>query len=125
MFRGIAQEYGGHFYFVFRVLIGLLLLLHGVQKLFGVFGGQTAPMFTFFWVAGLIELVVGTLITVGLLTRIAALLGALEMVYAYTTVHLPQGFVPLLNQGEPAVLFFAAFLVLMAHGYRKWGMDNF
>jgi len=95
-----------------------------VQKLFGVFGGTVAPMGSLFWFAGVIELIVGTLVMVGLLTRLAALVGALEMAVAYIMVHVPQGLIPLLNQGEPALLFFAAFLVMVAHGYRKWGLDG-
>jgi uncharacterized membrane protein YphA (DoxX/SURF4 family) len=34
-----------YFYFAFRVLIGFLFFQHGAQKLFGLFGGKSVPLF--------------------------------------------------------------------------------
>ena len=124
MARRFVEDYAQHFYIVFRVLIGLLFLAHGLQK-FGIFGGNAVAFGTLFWFAGVIELIVGTLVTVGLITRIAALLGAVEMVVAYFLVHLSKGLNPLTNNGEPAVLYFAAFLILIAYGYQRWGLDSY
>lgn len=115
------HEHGDYFYFVFRVLIGLLFFLHGVQK---VFSPQPFPAFSLFWFAMIIELIVGVAIIVGGFTRIVALIGAIEMVVAYAYMHLPKGWNPLSNQGELAVLFFAAFLVLMTYGSKKWGITE-
>ncbi|MEK6839443.1 MAG: DoxX family protein [Nanoarchaeota archaeon] len=118
------NEHGGYFYFIFRVIVGLLFLLHGAQK-FGVFGGDVVAFGTLFWFAGAIELIVGTLVVVGLLTRWAALVGAVEMLVAYFMKHASQGWNPLTNQGEPALLFLATFLVLMIYGYERWGLDSY
>ncbi len=115
------KDYSDYFYFVFRVLAGLLFLLHGVQK---VFGAQPAETFSLFWFAGVIELVVGVMVIIGLWTSWAALLGAAEMVVAYIMVHIPKGLNPLSNQGELAILYFAAFLILMTHGTKKWGLTE-
>ena len=109
-------------YVVFRVLVGLLFFQHGAQKLLGWFDGAAAAFPSLFWWAGIIELLGGLAIALGLFTQWVALLAAGEMGVAYVLFHLPQGVVPILNQGEPALLFFAAFLVLATQGTGKWGL---
>lgn len=116
------KKNSGNLYFVFRVLVGLLFLHHGMQKLFGAFGGSPVELISLIGLAGGIEFFGGILITLGLFTQTVALFGSLEMLTAYFMVHIPQGFIPILNSGEPALLFFAAFLVLMAHGSGKWAL---
>ncbi|MEK6949583.1 MAG: DoxX family protein, partial [Nanoarchaeota archaeon] len=116
-------------YFVFRVFIGLLFLQHGLQKLFGAFGGvtgngQPVELFSLFGAAGLIEFVAGIAIAVGLFTRLAAFISAIEMLVAYFMVHIPNGLIPLVNQGELALLYFAAFLALKAYGAGKWSLEK-
>lgn len=111
----LIVKYRGYLYFIFRVLVGLLFFMHGIQK----FSGSINIM-SLMGLAGTIEVLVGALIVIGLITRIAALLGALEMLVAYFMVHFPSGLNPLTNQGEPALLFFAAFLVLIGYGSVKW-----
>ncbi len=37
------ETYKEQLYVVFRVVIGLLFLQHGLQKLFGMFGGAAVP----------------------------------------------------------------------------------
>ena len=118
------QEY---LYFVFRVVVGLLFLQHGGQKLFGWFGGlggNPAELISLMGLAGVIEFFGGLAIVLGLFTRLTAAIAAIEMVIAYFVVHLPQGQIPLLNQGEPALLFFASFLVLLAYGPGKWSLGK-
>jgi putative oxidoreductase len=118
------EKYDGQFYFVFRVLVGLLFAQHGLQKLFGLLGGNQAAAFSLMWFAGVIELFGGVLIAVGLLTRIVALIGGVEMLVAFFKAHAPQGLIPIMNKGEPALLFFAAFLVIIAQGAKKWSLDS-
>ena len=115
----LIVKYRGYLYFIFRVLVGLLFFTHGIQK-FGMLGGSSVNLISLMGLAGTIEVIVGALIAIGLLTRIVALLGALEMLVAYFMVHLPAGLNPLANQGEPALLYFAAFLVLIGYGSVKW-----
>lgn len=117
-------NYKDYSYFVFRVLVGLLFLQHGAQKLFGAFGGTKVQLLTFFGLAGTIEFFGGLLIAVGLLTRIAALFGIADMIGAWFIVHVSQGWIPILNKGELPLLFLACFLVLAAYGSRKWSLDN-
>lgn len=113
---------------LFRIVFGLLYLVHGAQKLFawpvgmptdsGEFTGPPVPVGTWpYWWAGVIEVVVGLLIVLGLFTRIAAFIGSGEMAFAYFTQHLPQSFFPIENSGELAVLYcFGFFLLVFAGG---------
>ena len=122
----------GNLYFAFRLLIGIFFLSHGAQKLFGVFGGVdgnggAVNLFSMFGLAGLIEFIGGLFIFLGLFTSIVALIAALEMFTAYFIVHVPSGgILPLMQQinGEPAILFFSAFLVLIAFGAGKWSLER-
>jgi putative oxidoreductase len=121
------RKNGDTFYFVFRLLVGLLFMQHGLQKLFGAFGGVnggTVQIFSLMGLAGIVELFGGALIAVGLFTRIAAFVSAAEIIVAYFKAHAPKDLIPLANGGELALLYFAAFLAVLAFGSRKWGLDN-
>ncbi|MEM3154238.1 MAG: DoxX family protein [Candidatus Woesearchaeota archaeon] len=118
------ERYGDSFYAVFRIFVGLLFMQHGLQKLFGLIGGNAASAFSLMWFAGLIEFAGGLLIAVGLFTRIVSFIAGVEMLVAYFKAHFPQGWVPIMNRGELALLFFAAFLVLMSQGAKKWSFDS-
>ena len=99
------SKYQDCFYFIFRILIGVLFLQHGLQKLFGLFGNTPVTLFSLFGLAGVIEFLGGLLIFLGLFTKIAALISGIEMIVAYFYVHFPQGLVPITNKGELALLF--------------------
>jgi putative oxidoreductase len=47
-----------------RIILGLLFVCHGGQKLFGWFGGQPVPLASLFGLAAIIEIVLGLLITI-------------------------------------------------------------
>ena len=116
-----------NFYFVFRILVGILFLQHGAQKLFGAFGGingSSVQIFSLFGLAGIIEFFGGLFIILGLFTRVVALVAGIELLVAFFKAHVPQGIIPIVNQGELALLYVATFLVLMAWGAGKWGLDN-
>ena len=71
-FIGMYEPYA---YAILRIVAGLLFLCHGLQKVFGMFGGingAAAPLSSLLGIAGLIELVCGPLIVVGLFTSYAA-----------------------------------------------------
>jgi putative oxidoreductase len=109
---------------VFRVIFGLLYAVHGASKLFAWPVGPKVPVGTWpFWWAGLIELVLGLLITVGLATRIAAFVASGEMAVAYFWQHFPKSFWPIENGGEPAVLFCFGFLLLAGLGAGTFSVD--
>jgi putative oxidoreductase len=93
--------FGPYAYAFLRIIAGLLFVSHGGQKLFGWFGGQPVPLGSLFGVAGIIEIVLGLLITIGLFTSYAAFIASGEMAVAYFIGHFPKSFWPLENQGEP------------------------
>ncbi|HEY7169542.1 MAG TPA: DoxX family protein [Vicinamibacterales bacterium] len=106
-----------------RIVFGLLFLMHGMQKLFGVLGGTAAGPTTMLGVAGIIETIGGPLIMIGLLTRATAFICAGEMAAAYFLVHQPRAAWPIQNAGEPAVLFCFAFLYFAVRGGGTWSLD--
>ena len=58
-----------------RIGVGLLFFCHGLQKVFGLFGGVNgvpAPLLSLLGIAGLIELITGALIAIGWSTVMAA-----------------------------------------------------
>ncbi len=115
------SKYGDYQYFLFRILVGGMFLMHGYGKLWG---SKAAELASLMGVAGVVELLVGLAVLVGFWTRLAALGGAITMLVAYFKVHAGQGLNPLANGGELAVLYFAAFLVLMIYGNQKWSLEQ-
>ena len=114
---------------VFRIGIGLLFMQHGAQKLFGWLGGMggsgaSAEAFTQMWLAGVLEFFGGGLIVLGLLTVPVAVLLVIEMVWAYVQAHAPQGFWPIHNGGEMALMYALSFLLLAAAGPGAASVDG-
>lgn len=116
-----------HVLSLFRAVFGLLLLMHGTQKLFGwpvALPTGTVPVGTWpFWYAGIIEVTVGLLLVTGLFTRAAAFLGSGTMAFAYFTQHQPAGFWPIENGGELAVLNCFGFFLLVFTGGGAIALD--
>ena len=101
---------------VFRIGVAILFAMHGLQKLFGLFGGRTVAIGSLMGVAGVLELVGGILLLLGLWTRTVATILALEMVTAFIMAHAPKGGVPLQNGGEVPLLYALAFVFLAGNG---------
>jgi putative oxidoreductase len=121
--------YSSYIYAVMRIVVGLLYACHGAQKLFGVLGGvdrrgASAPLFSLFGLAGIIELVGGLLIVVGLMTGYAAFVASGELATAYFIAHVPRGFWPIQNTGELAVLYCFVFLYIASRGAGAWSIDR-
>jgi putative oxidoreductase len=111
---------------ILRIIIGFLFLQHGAAKLFGLphiamFDGlQLASLLG---LAGILELVGGVLILIGLYTRQAAFILSGEMAFAYFMAHAPHGFLPILNQGELAVVYCFVFLYFAVAGAGAYSID--
>ncbi len=112
---------------VLRIVTALLFMQHGAQKLFGFLAAQpsvTAPLFSMMGFAGVLELFGGLLLLLGLFTRPVALILSGQMAVAYFMAHAPQGFFPLQNKGELAVMYCFVFLYLAVAGAGAWSVDN-
>ncbi len=117
-------KYASYFYAILRIVAGLMFAMHGSQKLLGFPGGKDpAPLMSMIGVAGIIELVGGLLIAVGLFASLAAFIASGLMAVAYFMAHASQGALPILNQGELAVLYCFLFLYIAARGAGVWSID--
>ena len=117
------ERYSESLYAVMRVVVGLLFACHGAQKLFGVLGGQSQLANPKLFAAGIIELVGGGLVALGLWAGYAAFLASGEMAVAYFTTHAPGGFWPIVNKGEPAVLYCFVLLYIASRGSGRLSVD--
>ena len=111
-----------------RIVTGYLLIPHGTAKLFGaphqeMFDGL--QLFSLMGLAGVLEVFGGALFLIGLFTRPVAFVLCGFMAVAYFMAHASQGNVllPMLNQGEYAVLFCFVFLYFVFSGAGAWSVD--
>ena len=114
---------------ILRIIAGLLFLSAGLQKWFGFPVANPSyaniTLVSMFGIAGLIEIIGGTLVTVGLLTRAAAFImsGEMAVAYWYFANRPAKGFMPIQNGGTLEVLFCFVFLYLVFAGAGAWSVD--
>lgn len=111
-----------------RMMLGLLLLEHGLAKVAGFPLQPTHQPFVL-WslnpgLQGLLELVGGLFLALGLFTRPVAFILCGDMAVAYFLRHAPKGFFPLLNGGELAVVYCFVFLYFWLAGGGAWSLDR-
>lgn len=103
-----------------RIVAGTMFALHGMQKLLGVLGGAVKEPGTQLWFGAVIELVAGFCIALGAATPWMAFLASGTMAVAYVQFHwkfdLGQGFFPVVNKGELALLYCFLFLYVACRG---------
>jgi putative oxidoreductase len=116
---------------ILRIIVGLLFLEHGTQKIFHFPPPPNARPYVLFTLvpglAGIMELVGGILIVLGLFTRPVAFLLSGEMAFAYFISHAPRGFYPISmggNGGELAILYCFIFLYFVFVGAGVWSLDE-
>ena len=116
---------------ILRIIVGLLFLEHGTQKIFDFPPRPNARPFELFTLvpglAGIMGLVGGILIVLGLFTRPVAFLLSGEMAFAYFMSHAPRGFYPISmggNGGELAILYCFTFLYFVFVGAGVWSLDE-
>jgi len=118
------SKYETQIYAILRIVAGFLFLWHGSQKLFGYPpAGGPIPLYLII-IAGAIEFFGGLFVMTGFLTRWAAFIASGEMAYAYWTVHGTVAVLPIVNQGELAVLYCFVFLFISAKGSGVFSIDN-
>lgn len=118
--------YAPQAYVAMRLVVGLLFFCHGLQKVFGLYGGVNgapAPLLSLLGIAGLIELITGALIVIGFSTIMAAFIASGQMAVAYFIGHFPTGFWPIRNDGEQSVLYCFVFLYIATRGAGRLSID--
>ncbi|MCB1978523.1 MAG: DoxX family protein [Burkholderiaceae bacterium] len=113
---------------VLRIVTAFLFIPHGTAKLFGM--PHQAMFDGLQWMslpglAGILEVAGGALLLIGLFTRPVAFVLSGFMATAYFMAHASQGnpLLPMLNQGETAVLYCFIFLYLCFAGAGPWSVD--
>ena len=122
----IPQRWAPYLQSVLRIVVAFLFIAHGTQKLFGFPSAEpraTVALMSLYGLAGVLETFGGLLMLLGLFTRPVAFILAGEMATAYFMSHVPRGVWPLLNRGEPAVLFCFTWLYFAAAGAGPWSLD--
>ena len=123
---------------IIRLVVGLLFVGHGAQKLFGWFGGYglkgtggwfesigIKPGVTMALLAGLTELIGGILFTLGLLTPLAGIMIAGTMVMAIVKVHAPNGLWATENGYEYNLILIAVAIGVALIGPGQYALDAF
>jgi putative oxidoreductase len=121
---------------ILRVVVGLLFVGHGTQKLFGWFGGGGPEGTSGFFgalgyrsprkmalVGGLTETVGGVLVLLGLLTPLGSALIVGMMVSAILAVHIDKGLWNT-NGGIELPLVFIASATAIAFGPGRFSIDR-
>jgi putative oxidoreductase len=119
-----------------RLVVGLLFIGHGAQKLFGWFGGYgpkgtggwmesvgIKPGVTMAVLAGLMELLGGALFAVGLFTALAAVLITLTMLGAILKVHGKNGVWATANGYEYPLVLIAVVIGIALTGAGAYSLD--
>jgi len=119
-----------------RVPIGLILMAHGAQKLFAMFGGYglegtgqwmetlgLTPGYLMALMAGSAEFFGGMMIVLGLLTRVSALLITITMLVAIFAVHINNGLFISSNGYEYALALLAVSVSLGFSGAGRYSLD--
>ena len=120
-----------------RIPIGIILIAHGSQKLFGWFGGYglegtgqwmtsigLTPGYLMALMAGSSEFFGGLLLLLGLLTRPTALVLSFTMIVAIFSVHIGNGLFLANNGYEFGLALLAATASLAVSGAGKLSLDN-
>ncbi|MET7990553.1 DoxX family protein [Amycolatopsis sp. NPDC005232] len=114
-----------HVLALFRIVLGFLFFCHGASTVFGLWGHHATAVGTWpGWWAALIQLVGGAAVTLGIGTRVAAVICSGSMAFAYFTVHFGKAVLPIENGGEQAAIFAWAFLLLAFTGGGHWALTD-
>jgi len=120
-----------------RIPVGIILIAHGGQKLFGLFGGYGLagtgqwmdsvgihPGYLMALLAGSAEFFGGLALLFGLLVRPAAAAVAFTMLVAIFSVHISKGLFMANNGYEYALALLAVTVALLVSGAGRLSVDE-
>ena len=132
----LEEKLKGYAYPLLRFVAGALLVPHGMQKIFGLWGGNIEGTAKFFanvglepslqlaYLVGCTELIGGTLIAIGLFTRFAAAAAFIMLTVAWYTVHLKNGLFWTKGGIEYPLLWSLVMVVILFRGSGKLSVDE-
>lgn len=136
LFDRILSTNAGWAPLALRIPVGIILIAHGGQKLFGLFGGYGLegtgqwmesigihPGLLMALLAGAAEFFGGLALLLGLLVRPAAAVVAFTMVVAIFSVHLSHGLFMANNGYEYALALLAVTVALLFSGAGRASVD--
>ncbi|HEX2867487.1 MAG TPA: DoxX family protein [Ignavibacteriales bacterium] len=117
-----------------RIILGVVFIAHGSQKLFGLFGGKglgaTIGMFTGMGIPAVLgymdafwEFIGGVLVLLGLLTRVGSGGIAIIMIVAIAKVHGAHGFFLPMGFEYPLTLLVIS-IVIFLYGGGSYALDS-
>lgn len=122
---------------ILRIPVGLILMAHGAQKLFGMFGGYglegtgqfmaslgLEPGYLMALLAGSAEFFGGLALVIGLLVRPASAVIAFTMVMAIFSVHISNGLFMANNGYEYALTLLIVAVSLVFSGAGALSVDK-
>lgn len=122
---------------ILRIILGIVFMAHGSQKLFGLFGGYglegtgkfmeslgLTPGYLMALLAGSGEFFGGLFVLLGLFSRIGAFLTAVVSVVALLSVHISHGFFMSNGGFEYILVLLATSIAIIIEGGAKYSIDN-
>jgi putative oxidoreductase len=112
---------------LFRFITGLVLFQFGCAKILKIPAESPfakVQMMSLFGTAGIIELILGGLLMLGVLTRPVAFILSGEMAFAYFIEHFPRSFFPVVNGGSLAIILCFACLYISTAGGGPISIDG-
>lgn len=121
--------------FIIRVMVGFTFMLHGSQKVFGLFGGSGLSAWVNWlatlnipawmaYAAALTEFFGGLMLLLGFAAKVGALAEIGVMLGAIYLVHWPHGFFVQNNGFEYSLLLMVCCLGILIGGPGKWALWN-
>jgi putative oxidoreductase len=120
-----------------RLMLGVIFMAHGSQKLFGIFGGYglegtgkymdsigLSPGYLMALLAGLGEFIGGLLLFLGLLGRMAAGILMFVAIVGLISVHIDKGFFISNGGFEYILMLFIAAMTVLIEGSGMLSIDK-
>lgn len=137
LIKAVFTTRAGYGLTIVRILVGIIFIAHGSQKLFGAFGGYGLegtgqymaslglnPGYLMALLSGSAEFFGGLGLVIGLLARPAAVVLALTLVVAIFSVHISHGLFMANNGYEFALALLGGVVAVLIEGAGKVSVDR-
>jgi putative oxidoreductase len=135
--KSLLTTRAGYGLTVLRVIVGIIFIAHGSQKLFGAFGGYglegtgqymesigLTPGYLMALLSGSAEFFGGVAVLIGLLARPAAAVLILLLAVAIFSVHISNGLFMANNGYEFALALLGGSIAVLIEGAGKLSVDR-